>query len=78
MFRVDAVIVPGLGELQITPKLRREGYVKGYLGGQPDILVLNCHCTYSGLALELKTIQNPQLKLYKIGPKPQTANSPPS
>ena len=57
-FRSDAVIVPGLGEMQRTSGLRHEAYVKGYLGGQPDILVLNHHCHYSGLAIELKTQRN--------------------
>ena len=54
-FRPDAVIVPGLGELQTTSALRCESYRKGYIGGQPDLLILNRHRCYSGLALELKT-----------------------
>ena len=54
-FRPDAVIVPGLGELQNTSSVRCEAYRKGYMGGQPDLLILNHHRSYSGLALELKT-----------------------
>ena len=54
-FREDAIIVPGLGELQYNSNIRRESYLKGYLGGQPDILLLNSHTKYTGLAIELKT-----------------------
>ena len=54
-FRDDAIIVPGLGELQYNTSMRHESYLKGYLGGQPDILILNNHIKYTGLAIELKT-----------------------
>ena len=50
-----AVIIPGLGELQITPWARTKAYKAGYKGGQPDILILNNHVEYSGLAIELKS-----------------------
>ena len=29
--------------------------MKGYQGGQPDILLLNYHTKYKGLAIEFKT-----------------------
>ena len=51
----EAIIVPGLGEHQINSTLRTDSYMKGYKGGQPDILLLNYHTKYKGLAIELKT-----------------------
>ena len=51
----DVVVIPGLGENQITKDLRIDSYRKGYIGGQPDILVVSSHKTYNGLAIELKT-----------------------
>ena len=51
----DAILVPGLGELQRTDNLRIDSYMKGYKSGQPDILILNLHKIYSGMAIELKT-----------------------
>ena len=51
----EAVIVPGLGELQDTEAKRIEAWKKGYKSGQPDILLLNRTRMYSGLAIELKT-----------------------
>ena len=51
----EAIIVPGLGEHQINSNLRSDAYFKGYTGGQPDILLLNYHTKYKGLAIELKT-----------------------
>ena len=51
----EAIIVPGLGEHHINSNLRSDAYYKGYTGGQPDILLLNYHTKYKGLAIELKT-----------------------
>ena len=51
----EAVVVPGLGELQDTPEKRSDAWHKGYKAGQPDILILNRTRKASGLALELKT-----------------------
>ena len=50
-----AIIVPGLGELQTSSWARTKAYKAGYKGGQPDILILNSHINYGGLAIELKT-----------------------
>ena len=47
--------MPGLGELQDTVQKRSISYYKGYLGGQPDLLILNNHKDYRGFAIELKT-----------------------
>ena len=54
-FRKDAVIVPGLGEHQFNTNLRTDAYLKGYQGGQADIIILNPHRYYQGLCLELKS-----------------------
>ena len=54
-FFSEAVIVPGLGELQDTEPKRLDAWSKGYKAGQPDILLLNRTRKTSGLALELKT-----------------------
>jgi len=50
----DALLAPGLGELQDTSHKRIDAYKKGYLAGTPDILILNHHKRYSGFAIELK------------------------
>ena len=54
-FFPEAVLVPGLGELQDTESKRSDAWSKGYKAGQPDILLLNRTHKTSGLALELKT-----------------------
>jgi len=48
------MIAPGLGEYQATSELQSDAYNKGYLGGQPDLLILNLHMKYNGFALEMK------------------------
>ena len=50
----EVMIAPGLGEYQQTSELRVDAYRKGYLSGQPDILILNLHKNFNGFALELK------------------------
>jgi len=52
---LELVVVPGLGETQATKKQRIDGWRKGYVGGQPDILILNKTAKYDGFAIELKT-----------------------
>ena len=42
-FRKDAVLIPGLGEHQVTSALRSDSYNKGYTSGQPDIIIVNPH-----------------------------------
>ena len=51
----EAIIIPGLGEHQSNSNVRADAYFKGYTGGQPDILLLNYHTKYKGLAIEFKT-----------------------
>ena len=53
-FFTHALLAPGLGELQDSSDKRIDAFKKGYQAGQPDILVLNCHGKYNGMALELK------------------------
>lgn len=54
-YRPDCIIVPGLGENQETPTTRYDSKCKGYASGTPDILILNKHKEYNGLAIEFKT-----------------------
>jgi len=54
-FYPQVILIPGLGELQDTQYKRIDAFRKGYQKGQPDILILNEHKTYRGLAIELKT-----------------------
>ena len=54
-FYPDVIIIPGLGEYQTNTTIRTSCYNKGYTGGQPDILIINSHRYYQGLALELKS-----------------------
>jgi hypothetical protein len=48
------MIALGLGEYQSSPELRSDAYHKGYIGGQPDLLILNLHKKCNGFALEMK------------------------
>jgi hypothetical protein len=50
----EFIIIAGLGEHQKTADMRTDAYHKGYMGGQPDILITNYHKKYDGLAIELK------------------------
>jgi prophage antirepressor-like protein len=54
-FHPDANIVAGLGENQVTEKMRIESWQKGYTRGQCDILLLNKHKKWTGMAIELKS-----------------------
>ncbi len=54
-FHPDAILVAGLGENQDTETKRLDSWKKGYTRGQCDILLLNKHAKYTGLAIELKT-----------------------
>ena len=54
-FFVEAILVPGLGELQDTEAKRLDSWRRGYKAGQPDILILSRTRKTSGLAIELKT-----------------------
>ena len=54
-FHPNALIVAGLGEYQDTVQRRRDAYRKGYIGGQPDLIITNPMNGYNGFAIELKT-----------------------
>lgn len=54
-FHPSAILVPGLGENQDTHEKRVLCWRKGYTRGQPDLLILNRHSRYVGLAVEFKT-----------------------
>ena len=51
----DANIIAGLGELQDTSEKRIDSFRKGYMKGQPDLILLNRTEDDIGLVLELKT-----------------------
>lgn len=54
----DAMLVAGLGENQDTEEKRLDSWKKGYQRGQPDLMILNFHHTYSGLCIEFKSPTN--------------------
>ena len=43
------ILVAGLGENQDTEDKRLDSYKKGYMRGQPDLLVLDYHKDYKGV-----------------------------
>lgn len=53
----DSLIIPRLGEYQDSSYKRFEAYKKGYMKGQPDIIINNRHKQFSGLCIEFKTPQ---------------------
>ena len=57
-FYPDAIMVPGLGENQDTPDKRINSWKKGYMRGQPDLMILNYHKDYKGLCIEFKSPTN--------------------
>ena len=54
-FHPDALIIAGLGEYQDTAFRRSDAYRKGYIGGQPDLIITNPMNGYNGFSIELKT-----------------------
>ena len=57
-FYPDSILVPGLGESQDTSEKRISSWKKGYMRGQPDLMVLNYHNYYKGLCIEFKSPTN--------------------
>ena len=51
----DSILVAGLGENQDTEDKRLDSYEKGYMRGQPDLLVLDYHIDYTVLGIEFKS-----------------------
>ena len=54
----NAIMVAGLGENQDTPYKRIISWKKGYLRGQPDLMILNYHKDFNGLCMEFKSPTN--------------------
>ena len=54
----DTILVAGLGENQDTEEKRLDSYKKGYLRGQPDLMILDYHKDYKGLCIEFKSPTN--------------------
>ena len=54
----DTILVAGLEENQDTEDKRLDSYKKGYMRGQPDLMVLNYHKDFKGLCIEFKSPTN--------------------
>jgi prophage antirepressor-like protein len=48
----------GIGEIGQTPEIRKDITCKGYMKGQPDLVIINPTSKYSGYALEFKNPKN--------------------
>ena len=57
-FYPDSIMIPGLGENQDSPEKRINSWKKGYIRGQPDLMILNYHKDYNGLCIEFKSPTN--------------------
>ena len=57
-FYPNAIMVPGLGENQDTPDKRINSWKKGYMRGQPDLMILDFHKDYKGLCIKFKSPTN--------------------
>ena len=51
----DSILIAGLGENQDTEDKRLDSYKKGYMRGQPDLMILDYHKDYKGLCIEFKS-----------------------
>ena len=54
----DSILVAGLGENQDTEDKRLDSYKKGYMRGQPDLMILDYQKDYKGLCIEFKSPTN--------------------
>ena len=54
----DTILVAGLGENQDTNDKRLDSYKKGYMRGQPDLMILDYNKDYKGLCIEFKSPTN--------------------
>ena len=57
-FYPNALLVPGLGENRDTPDKRINSWKKGYMRGQPDLMILDFQKDYKGLCIEFKSPTN--------------------
>lgn len=51
-------MVAGLGEFQTTSIKRISCWKKGYMKGQPDLIIQNCHPKFMGLCIEFRSPTN--------------------
>ena len=54
-FYPDSILAAGLGENQDTEDKRLDSYRKGYMKGQPDLMILSYHKDFIGLGIEFKS-----------------------
>ena len=54
-FHPQAILIPGLGELQDTEEKRLGSWAKGYVGGTCDLMILRPNHSYHGFGIEFKT-----------------------
>ena len=54
-FYPQAVLLPGLGELQDTEEKRLDAWAKGYMGGTCDLLIMCPNASYTAFGIEFKT-----------------------
>ena len=54
-FYPDSILVAGLGELQDTEDERLDSYRKGYIKGQPDLMIHDYHKDFMGLGIDFKS-----------------------
>ena len=54
-FYPDSILVAGLGENQDNEDKKLDSYKKGYMRGQPDLMVLNYNKDFKGLGIEFKS-----------------------
>ena len=57
-FYPDSILAAGLGENQDTEDKRLYSYRKGYMKGQPDLMILNYHKDLKGLLKHVKAWLN--------------------
>ena len=58
-FYPEAIMIAGLGENQKDSSEKRiNSWRKGYMKGQPDIIIMNNHNEYNGLCIEFKSPTN--------------------
>ena len=51
----NIIIIPGLGKFKTTDELRLEAWQKGYMAGQPDIILMHPNKEHHALVIELKS-----------------------
>ena len=57
-FYPEAILIAGLGENQDNSAKSIDSWKKGYMKGQPDIIIMNNRKEYNGLCFEFKSSTN--------------------